>query len=137
MLQTLIYFPDPLSVREVLPIPFRANYSHVQSIIDCFEIKVQKPTNSVHQALTWSEYKKCNTLKYLISSSPDGLINFISNGYGGRINDTLITEELGLLSVLPEGCAVMADRGFKQIQTILNKKNVYLFAQACLLKLKF
>ena len=134
ILQTLIYFPDPLSVRKVLPIQFRAKYSHVQSIIVCFEIKIQKPTNSAHQTLTWSKYKKCNTLKYLISSSPDGLINFISNGYGGRISDTLITEESGLLNVLPEGCAVMADRGFKQIQTILNKKHVYLFAHLLFLQ---
>ena len=103
MLKTLIYFPDSISVRKNLPIPFRANYSNVQSIIDCFEIQIQKPTNSVHQALTWSEYKKCNTLKYLISSTPDGFINFVSNGYGGRISDTLITEKSGFLNVLPEG----------------------------------
>jgi len=126
MLKTFIYFPDPISVKKALPIPFRANYSHVQSIIDCFEIQIQKPTNSVNQALTWSEYKKCNTLKYLISSTPDGFINFVSNGFGGRISDTLITEKSGLLNVLPEECGVMADRGFKQIQTILNQKKCIL-----------
>lgn len=115
-----------MSVKKLLPIPFRANYSHVQSIIDCFEIQIQKPTNSVNQALTWSEYKKCNTLKYLISSTPDGFINFVSNGYGGRISDTLITEKSELLNVLPDGCGVMADRGFKQIQTILNQKKCIL-----------
>lgn len=52
ILKTLIYFPDQISVKKLLPIPFRANYSHVQSIIDCFEIQIQKPTNSVNQALT-------------------------------------------------------------------------------------
>ncbi|XP_011870694.1 PREDICTED: uncharacterized protein LOC105563593, partial [Vollenhovia emeryi] len=52
MLKTLIYFPDPMSIRKALPIPFRANYANVQSIIDCFEIQIHKPTNSVHQALT-------------------------------------------------------------------------------------
>lgn len=52
MLQTLIYFPDSMSIKKALPISFRVNYSHVQSIIDCFEIQIQKPTNSVHQALT-------------------------------------------------------------------------------------
>lgn len=126
MLKTLIYFPDPMSVRKALLIPFRANYNNVQSIIDCFEIQIQKPTNSVNQALTWSEYKKCNILKYLISSTPDGFINFVSNGYGGRISNTLITDKSGLLNVLPEGCGVMADRGFKQIETILNQKKCLL-----------
>ncbi|KYN12106.1 hypothetical protein ALC57_15731 [Trachymyrmex cornetzi] len=115
-LKTLIYFPHPMSIRKALPISFRANFSNVQSIIDCFEIQIEKPTNSVHQALTWSEYKKYNTLKYLISSTPDGFINFVSTGYGGRISDTLITEKSGFLDILPDECDVMADRGFKQIQ---------------------
>lgn len=52
MLKTLIYFPDPMSIRKNLPIAFRVNYSNMQSIIDCFEIQIQKPINSVHQALT-------------------------------------------------------------------------------------
>jgi len=117
-----IYFPTKESILKTLPIPFRVHFSHVQSIIDCFEIQIEKPSNSVHQSLTWSKYKKCNTLKYLISATPDGFINFISNGYGGRTSDTLLFEECGILNQLPEKCGVMADRGFKSIQTILNKK---------------
>lgn len=62
----------------------------------------------------------------MISSTPDGFINFVSNGYGGGISDTLITEKSGLLNVLSDGCSVMADRGFKQIQTILNQKKCIL-----------
>ncbi|GBP75134.1 hypothetical protein EVAR_42377_1 [Eumeta japonica] len=58
----------------------RRKYHHVSCIIDCLEIEIQKPSNAVHQALTWSDYKKANTLKYLISSTPDGLVNFISPG---------------------------------------------------------
>lgn len=117
-----IYFPTKESILKTLPIPFRVHFSHVQSIIECFEIQIEKPSNSVHQSLTWSKYKKCNTLKYLISATPDGFINFISNGYGGRTSDTLLFEECGILNQLPEKCGVMADRGFKSIQTILNKK---------------
>jgi len=79
----------------------------VIGIINCFEI--QKPSNAMHQALTWSEYKKCNTLKYLIAISPDELIIFISGGYGERVNDELY-DKSGIMNVLPEKYAVMADR---------------------------
>lgn len=125
-LKTLIFWPSHQKIKYNLPIPFRARYSNVQSIIDCLEIEIQKPTEPIKQALTWSEYKKCNTLKYLISSSPDGFINFISKGYGGRISDSLLVQESGYLNVVPTGCSVMADRGFKDIAKQLHEKNCIL-----------
>ncbi|KAG5862487.1 hypothetical protein JTB14_008507 [Gonioctena quinquepunctata] len=104
----------------------RARYSNVQTIIYCFEIQIQKPTDPVEQALTWSEYKKYNTLKYLISSTPDGFFNSIPEGYGGRISDSLLVEESGFLDILPNGCSVMADRGFKEIAKQLDYRNCQL-----------
>lgn len=126
VLQTLIYCPDKDSLKKMLPIPFRLNFSNIVGIIDCFEIQIEKPSNALHQALTWSEYKKCNTIKYLICISPDGLITFISEGYGGRISDVELFDKSGIMDVLPDKCALMADRGFKQIQTILHKKHIEL-----------
>lgn len=118
----LIFWPVEDSIRRNLPIQFRITFSKVQSIIDCLEIEIQKPSSAKQQALTWSEYKKCNTVKYLISTTPDGLINFVSKGYGGRTSDAVIFENSGFLNKLPESSAVMADRGFKKIESFLNKK---------------
>lgn len=28
--------------------------------------------------MSWSSYNKCNTVKFLISATPDGLVNFVS-----------------------------------------------------------
>lgn len=121
-LKTLVYCPNPSSIKKNLPVAFRAYYSHICAILDAFEIEIEKPSDPVQQALTWSEYKKCNTLKYLVACTPDGFIIFISSGYGGRISDTLLFEESKIMNILPEKCGIMADRGFKQIQTILNQK---------------
>lgn len=121
-MKTLIYWPDKKRIKKLLPIPFRVRYNSVQSIIDCFEIQIEKPSDPVKQSLTWSEYKKCNTLKYLISSTPDGFINYVSSGYGGRISDVLLLESCGFLDVIPPGCTVMADRGFKHIDRLLSEK---------------
>ncbi|EFX68828.1 hypothetical protein DAPPUDRAFT_329663 [Daphnia pulex] len=65
-IQEIIFWPKPDSLKRALPISFRKNYSKIQSIIDCFEIEIQKPSDPVNQALTWSEYKGCNTLKYMV-----------------------------------------------------------------------
>ncbi|GBP12701.1 hypothetical protein EVAR_10341_1 [Eumeta japonica] len=83
---------DKNAIKRSLPMAFRHKYHHVSCIIDCLEIEIQKPSNAVHQALTWSDYKKANTLKYLISSTPDDLVNFISPGYGGRTSDVCEVE---------------------------------------------
>jgi len=40
------------------------------------------------RAQTWSNYKKHNTVKFLIGVTPQGTIDFISKGWGGRVSDT-------------------------------------------------
>lgn len=119
----LVFWPDPMNIKKNLPIQFRITFSNVQAIIDCLEIEIQKPSSAKQQALTWSDYKKCNTIKYLISSTPDGLINFISKGYGGRVSDVALFEECGFMDIVPKNAVIMADRGFKKIEKILYKKN--------------
>ena len=105
-----------------LPIAFRCNYSKTENIIDCFEIEIEKPSDSLHQSLTYSSYKHCNTVKYLISSTPNGFVNFISRGYGGRASDLAITQDCTFLETLSQGKGVMADRGFKGIDRLSKKK---------------
>ena len=51
-------------------------------------------------------------MKYLIAISPQGVISFISEGWGGRCSDKSITENCGILKNLPPGDVVLADRGF-------------------------
>ncbi|XP_063993661.1 uncharacterized protein LOC135171204 [Diachasmimorpha longicaudata] len=123
ILKELIVWPSKQEIALNLPIQFRLKYGQVQSIIDCFEIQIEHLTHAVHQAATWSDYKKCNTCKYLISITPDGLINFISCGYGGRSSDIEIVKNSGYLSVLPSGSFILADRGFKQIESLLHQRN--------------
>ncbi|XP_047039351.1 uncharacterized protein LOC124644159 [Helicoverpa zea] len=112
--------------RKTLPIAFRHKYYNVSCIIDCLEIEVQKPSKSVNQALTWSEYKKANTIKYLISCTPNGLVNYISQGFGGRTTDTCLVESCDFVNTLEKGMVVMADRGFKHIEQFLLKSRVQL-----------
>ncbi|XP_026680490.1 uncharacterized protein LOC103510695 isoform X2 [Diaphorina citri] len=122
LLNSLVYWPDSELVRIHLPLPFRLRYKTVYCIIDCLEIEIQKSSDPQFQAATWSEYKKCNTAKYLISCTPQGLINFVSIGYGGRITDNKIIQESGFLNHLQSGMSVMADRGFKNVDALFLEK---------------
>lgn len=126
ILKSFIVKLDKTKIKSSLPIAFRHRYNKVNCIIDCFEIEIEKPSKPVHQALTWSEYKKANTIKYLISSTPNGLVNYVSSVYGGRISDTLLVENCGFLDQLQSGSWVLADRGFKYIEQLLIQKNCHL-----------
>lgn len=75
--KAFITWPPKNIIKENLQIQFRYHFNKVQSIINCFEIKIEKPSNAQHEALTWSKYKKSNTAKYLISITPHGVVNYI------------------------------------------------------------
>ena len=70
------------------------------------------------QAVTWSDYKKHNTVKYLIVIYPTGYIMFVSDGYGGRAGDAYICQDSSFYKKLEHGDEVMADRGFPRMQSI-------------------
>lgn len=121
-MEGFLIWPEPEEVQINLPSSFKHRFEAVNTIIDCFEIQIQKPTNAINQVLTYSMYKKCNTIKYLIACLPDGIINFISKGAGGRISDQEIVRNSGFLDKLSKNTMVMADRGFKSIELDLRIK---------------
>lgn len=68
-------------------------------------------------AQTYSQYKHHNTVKYLISITPQGVISFVSKGWGGRKSDKHVTENSGFLELLSPG-DVLADRGFNVAESL-------------------
>ena len=84
----------------------------VAVIIDCIEVFINKPSNYMAKAYTWSQHKHHNTIKFLIGISPQGVISFISKAWGGRVSDQYLTEYSNFLKNILLGDVVLADRGF-------------------------
>ena len=61
---------------------------------------MERPKNLTARAITWSNYKHNNTIKYLIGTTPAGAISFLLKGWGGRVSDKMITMEYGFLGKL-------------------------------------
>ncbi|XP_023951319.2 uncharacterized protein LOC112055435 [Bicyclus anynana] len=117
---------DSVLTKRTLPMAFRHKFHKTSCIIDCLEIEIQKPSKAVNQALSWSDYKKANTIKYLVSCTPNGLVNYVSPGYGGRVTDTCLVESCDFIKHLEPGMSVMADRGFKHVEQYLYQHKVQL-----------
>ncbi|XP_055995310.1 uncharacterized protein LOC125661344 isoform X2 [Ostrea edulis] len=116
----LIQWPEKQTLIQNMPFVFKSSYPKCCSIIDCFEVFIQRPGHLTTRAQTWSNYKHSNTIKFLVSITPTGAISYVSRAFGGRTSDKVITLRSGYLDKLQYGDQVMADRGFLIAEELAN-----------------
>ena len=105
--------PEREQLRKAMPECFRSSFgTKVAVIIDCLEIFLERPSNLPARASTWSSYKHHNTVKVLLGITPQGVVSFVSDPWGGHVSDKYLTEHCGSLENLLPGDVVLADWGF-------------------------
>ena len=107
-MKPLIRWPDRESLLATMPQTFRNHFQKCVCVIDCFEVFCDRPSDLKARAQTYSNYKHHNTIKFLIAISPQGVISFLSKGWGERVSDKHLTEKCGILANLLPGDQVLA-----------------------------
>ena len=91
----------------------------VTVIVDCFEVFIDRPSNLLARAQTFSSYKHHNTAKLLIGITPQGTISFVSDSWRGRTSDKCLTQNCSILGKLLPGDLILADQGFTVQESVL------------------
>ena len=118
VLKPLVKWPEREMLKKTMPEDFKRGFPKCVCIIDCFEVFCERPRDLMARAQTYSYYKHHNTVKFLIGITPQGVISFISKGWGGRVSDKLLTESCGILDHLLPGDQILADRGFNVQESV-------------------
>ena len=109
-LSPIISWPEREELWRTMPRCFQYSFGKATTIIiDCFEIYIDRPSNLLARAQTYSHYKRHNTVKVLIGITPQGSVCFVSKAWGGRASDKYLTEHCGMLKNLKPGDLVMTD----------------------------
>ena len=75
--------------------------------IDCSEIFIDTPSSYAAHSKTYSDYRKHNTVKFLIGITPCGSICFLSWCWGGCVSDKSLTQQSGFFSYVEPGDVVL------------------------------
>lgn len=138
----LSIWPHRDVISENMPAKFKEEFPNTFAILDCTELKIQRPSSLVLQSQTYSTYKSTNTLKSLVACDPRGSVIYVSALFTGAISDKEIFNECNILDILKGyiqcgylnvGDGLMVDKGFlieKEVEEIGLQLNIPPFARA-------
>ena len=112
VLGSIPVWPSRAKVDARMPAVFKATYPKTRVILDCTEIKTQRPSSLYLNSELYSHYKSSQTFKGLIGIVPTGAVSFVSSLYPGSISDKEITKQSNILRLIEPGDEVMTDKGF-------------------------
>ena len=72
----LVHWPDRENLLLTMPMCFNENFPSCAVIIDCFEVFIDRPSDLLARAQTWSSYKHHNTDFLLVSHHNELYLSF-------------------------------------------------------------
>ncbi|KAK7486286.1 hypothetical protein BaRGS_00022456 [Batillaria attramentaria] len=111
-LSFLTYWPTRQQVDNTMPSDFQDMFPRTRVVIDCTELFTETPKSLVEQSMMYSHYKTHMAWKALIGVTPNGVVSFVSDLWGGSISDKQIVRKSEILRLCEKGDAIMADKGF-------------------------
>lgn len=129
-------------ITQNMPETYNVDYPTTYAILDCTELKMERPTSLVFQSQSYSSYRSTNTLKSLVACDPRGAVILSSALFTGAMSDKELVRQCGILPLLEKlidsgylqrGDGIMADKGFlieEEMQALGLKLNLPPFSRS-------
>ena len=110
-----------------MPLEIKSLFPQARVIVDCLEFPISMPNDDVSQLATLRSNPFDHTLKVLVGITPNGLVSFCSETFGGDTKESEIFELSGILSKLEPNDAVLVDERF-DVKKICSSKEVTVYS---------
>lgn len=126
-LRNFIVWPDDVTMKLNVPIYLRQHFNKIHLILNYLVVKVrQNAVKFLSQAQSETSYcegDQCHKLKYLVASSLDGCVCFVSRGFGIQTEDDAVLSQSGFLTKFKTNTNLIAGKNFHNFEDRLTNGN--------------
>jgi hypothetical protein len=101
-------------------------YPECTAIVDCIEIKCDRPGTAYHKQELYSVYKRSCLFKFLVGVTSDGFICFLSKAFCGNSRDDFVMQDSGFLNLLKPQDVIIADKSFSKMESQIAERKATL-----------
>lgn len=119
-LRNFIVWPDDITMKLNVPINLRQHFNKIHLILNYLVIKVRqnavKHFSEAQSETSYCELDQCHKLKYLIASTLDGCVCFVSRGFGIQTDDDAVLSQSGFLTKFKTNTNLIAGKNFHNFE---------------------
>nr|XP_029727083.1 uncharacterized protein LOC109416234 isoform X1 [Aedes albopictus]XP_029727085.1 uncharacterized protein LOC109416234 isoform X1 [Aedes albopictus] len=119
-LRNFIVWPDDVTMKLNVPIYLRQHFNKIHLILNYLVVKVrQNAVKFLSQAQSETSYcegDQCHKLKYLVASTLDGCVCFVSRGFGIQTDDEAVLAQSGFLTKFKTNTNLIAGKNFHNFE---------------------
>ncbi|XP_055547181.1 uncharacterized protein LOC129731323 isoform X2 [Wyeomyia smithii] len=119
-LRNFIVWPDDITMKLNVPINLRQHFNKIHLILNYLVVKVRqnavKHLSQAQSETSYCELDQCHKLKYLIASTLDGCVCFVSRGFGIRTDDEAVLAQSGFLTKFKTNTNLIAGKNFHNFE---------------------
>ncbi|XP_055635797.1 uncharacterized protein LOC129775283 isoform X2 [Toxorhynchites rutilus septentrionalis] len=119
-LRNFIVWPDDITMKLNVPINLRQHFNKIHLILNYLVIKVRqnavKYLSQAQMESSYCEVDQCHKLKYLIASTLDGCVCFVSRGFGIQTHDEAVLAQSGFLTKFKTNTNLIAGKNFHNFE---------------------
>lgn len=119
-LRNFIVWPDDITMKLNVPINLRQHFQRIHLILNYLVVRVKQ--NAVQQlpadeiAASFCPNDQCHKLKYLVASTLDGCVCFVSRAFGVQTDDEQVLNGSGFLTKFKTNTNLIAGKNFHHFE---------------------